>query len=219
MLLRKLTTLVAILVTAGVFAQSARAGGIVLGGGWRADWDPSLDGNVSLVVDSVDAGAVHIQKFAQFTSPPGPGGIFAPIVITFSQIAAGAVPSIVIEDEAVTNQTGVPWQDFHFDVVDSGDAVFDPIASAGFTVAPFSTKIFSNGNMTLDVFGGVVPDGATWFPGTAPNGDGALVINLNPHAQAPFMVFSFKERPTVPEPASATILVAGAGLLLRRRAR
>src|SRR5262245_29853170 len=67
----------------GSLPTSASAGFVDLGtSGWRASWDPSLDGTVQIVVDGQSANAVFIQKSIQFIGPPGPGG-FAPVNITF----------------------------------------------------------------------------------------------------------------------------------------
>jgi hypothetical protein len=213
----------------GFFGTSFRSDAAVvpLGtSGWTASWDSSLDPFLSVVVDGQNANSVFIQKIVQFVGPP-PGGL-SPIAVTFTQTAPGAVPNIVIEDEVVTNQTGVPWLDFHMDITDSGDAAFNPALTAasggpppiGFSIAPFTTASFgtsaSGPNTTLDIGGGVIAPGATWFPGAGPNGDGSLFITTNPHPTAPFTVFTLKERPTVPEPASLSVVALGALTLLRR---
>jgi hypothetical protein len=179
-------------------------------------------------VDGQSANAVFIEKNAQFVGPPGPGGLIDPYAVTFTQTSANALPNIVIVEEAITNQTGVAWLDFHFDITDSGDAQFNVAATAGsggpppigFSIAPFTTAVFGNSvagpNTVLDIAGGVVPNGATWNPGAGPGGDGALWITTNPHTSAPYTVFTLKERPTIPEPSSLAILALGALPLLRR---
>ena len=81
---------------------TAQSGVIQLGNsGWRAVWDISLDPYVSISVDSVTSEAVYIEKSAQFTQPPGPGG-FPTIPIQFQQISYSAVPQIIILDESIT---------------------------------------------------------------------------------------------------------------------
>lgn len=200
----------------GLFVGSATADTIVLGtSGWQATWDNSLNGLVDIIIDAQGPDFVLIQKAAEFRDGPGIGGIFPPIVITFQQIAVNAVPNIIIADEILTNQTGVPWTDFHMELVDSGDAVFDPAATfgSGFSVAPFTNLVFQPGNTTLDIFGGgSVPNGGIYVPGAGP---GELYIRATPHASAPFTTFSLKEFPT-PEPSTALLLAAGAAVLRRR---
>jgi hypothetical protein len=196
--------------------------------GWTASWDNSLDPVLSVVVDSQNATEVRIEKFVQFLPPPV-GQPIQPIVITFQQTQANAVPHIVIEDEAVTNQTGVTWTDFHMELTDSGDAFFNPALTAasggpppiGWSIAPFTTAVFSAGpsgpNTLLDIAGGAVPNNTSWFPGAGINGDGALYITTNPHPQAPFTVFTLKEVPSVPEPISLSLVGLWGVLALKRR--
>lgn len=199
--------------------------------GWTASWDNSLDPFLSIVVDGQTANSVIIEKIAQFLGPPGPGGLIDPYAITFTQTSPNAVPNIVINEETITNQNGVPWLDFHFDITDSGDATFNVAATLasggpgpiGFSISPFTTAVFgpsaSGPNTVLDLAGGVVPAGATWSPGSGPAGDGALWITAVPHTAAPFTVFTLKERPTIPEPSTLTLLGLGALPLLRRSRR
>ncbi|HMQ16011.1 MAG TPA: hypothetical protein PKC49_08565 [Phycisphaerae bacterium] len=203
-------------------AASAHAGSIDIGGGWRAAWDASLDGYVQIISNGVVGDAVFIQKSAEFTQGPDQFGFFPAIPITFTQIEANAVHNIVIQDEIITNSTGHDWTDFHFDIIDAGDAWFDPVAPAnsggappiGWTIDPFTQAAFSPDLMRLDVWDGVVPNGTQWYPGDGlSNGD--LWISVVPHAEAPFTVFTLKETPT-PEPTTLLTLAMG-GLLLRRR--
>lgn len=227
-MLRRTSTIVALL-TALLSVSAAQAGSIDLCGGaagWRATWDNSLDGLVQIIASDCSQlanGRVFIEKSAQFTQGPSPSGVFPTISITFNQTAVTNVTRIIIEDEIITNSTGSDWTDFHMDLIDSGDAVFDVAATAGsggpppigFSIAPFTIAGFSNGNTRLDILGGVVPNGSQWFPGSGAL-DGELHIAVNPHAQAPFTVFSLKETPT-PEPTSLAMLALGAAAVLRRR--
>lgn len=212
------------LVAAFAFSTRSNAGVIPLGNsGWEAVFDSSLDPFVDIVVDGETSQAVFIQKFAQFLEPPQ-GGIFSSINIVFRQTRPGAVPFIVINDEVVTNSTGSPWFDFHFELVDSGDAVFDVARTAtsggpppiGFSIAPFTQASFGNGNTTLDIAGGTIPNGGIWFPGNGPS-DGQLWISTAPRQTAPFTTFTLKELPTIPEPASLAFLAIGGLALIRRR--
>lgn len=227
-MIRRNSTLVAL--AAGLLSfSSAQAGSIDLCGGaagWRATWDNSLDGLVQIITSDCSQlanGRVFIEKSAQFTQGPNPSGVFPTIAITFTQTAPTNVTRIIIEDEIITNSTGAAWTDFHMDLIDSGDAFFDVAATLGsggpppigFSIAPFTQAGFSNGDTRLDIFGGVVPNGGIWFPGGGVS-NGELHIAVNPHAQAPFTVFTLKETPT-PEPASLALLGIGAAVAFRRR--
>lgn len=219
--------IVAIAVLSCALPQ-ARAGSIILDdSGWEAIWDSSLDGLVDVTVDSVTANAVFIEKSAEFTGAPGPGG-FPSIAIVFRQIAADAVPQIVISDEIIVNSTGVDWTDFHMEVIDSGDAHFNPTLTdasgfgGGFSTSPFDHQAFGDGETSFwtDGFGlaagggdAIVEAGAVWFPGIGP---GELYIDVTPRGSAPFTLFTLKETPT-PEPATCLLMLVGAGILTRRR--
>ncbi len=214
------TTLVAFGVLLGGVASVASAGTINLGGGWQASWDASWDPYLALYVDLLTPNAVYIQKFAQFTQPPGPGG-FSAIPILFEQIEWPAVPQIVINDEIIINQTGVDWTDFHWFLM-GDDAVFYEGPDFFFGTSPLDHQVFPDvHSFSVDGFGlgpggtdAVVPNNSSWFPGDGVT-DGELIMNATPHTEAPFAAFVLKEVPT-PEPASALLLLAMAGLALRR---
>lgn len=206
----------------------ARGGSIILGdSGWQAIWDSSLDSLVDVTVGKVTADAVYIEKSAEFTGAPGPGG-FPSIAIVFRQIAADAVHQIVINDEIIANSTGVDWTDFHMEVLNDGDAVFNPTLTdasgfgGGFSTAPFNQQMFGDGNTSfwVDGFGlgegggdAIVAAGDVWFPGKGP---GELYIDITPHPSTPFTLFTLKETPT-PEPATCLLMLVGAAILARRR--
>lgn len=220
---RSVRWLVALAIGGGL-AGTAQADTVVLGtSGWQASWDDSLHGLVGIVVDGVTSDAVIIQKAAEFIQPPGVGGLFPPIAITFQQIAGNAVPNIIISDEILTNSTGTAWTDFHMSLVDGGDAAFNAAATigSGFSTAPFGHLTFSLGNTALDVDGfglgaggsdATIPNGGIYSPGAAA---GELYIVTSPHSAEPFTTFTLKEWPT-PEPATGVILLLGATLLRRR---
>ncbi len=210
-----------------IVAVSAQAAVVDLGAGWQATWDDSLDGLVDInVVTTIDLGggelAIIIQKSAEFTQGPV-NGVFPTIPIQFQQTAFPAAAHIVIDDEIITNNTGFDWTDFHLDLLDGGDVVFDPVRTAasggalpiGWTIDPFTNAVFSGDLMRLDIDGGVVPDGGVWFPGDGAT-DGQLWIDMTVATEAPFTVFTLKETPT-PEPASLMLLMLGAGAMALRR--
>ena len=205
---------------------TARAGSVDLCGGaagWTASWDNSLDGLVQIIAadcSQLAAGRVFIEKSAEFTQPPV-NGVFPGVNIVFNQTAVTNVIRLIIEDEIITNSTGQPWSGFN--MVLSGPAVFDPAATAvsggpapiGFSIAPFTAAGFSNANTRLDISGGVVANGAIWFPGGGIS-DGELHIVATPNPGAPFATFTLTETPT-PEPSALTLLALGAVAVLWQR--
>jgi hypothetical protein len=153
--------------------------------------------------------------------------VIPPILIQFQQIAPSAAAHIVIDDEMLTNSTGVTWTDFHIELVNlSGGAVFDPVKTAasggtgpiGWTVEPFALAVFSSNLKKLDIWDGQVPSGETWFPGDGAH-DGQLWIDVTPD-QNNSCSFVLVEQPTttgIPEPATLCLLALGGLAIIRRR--
>jgi len=228
--MRRLSLSVFGLAAAFATPQAARAGSIAFCGGaagWTASWDASLDGLVQLIAadcTQLAAGRLFIEKSAQFTQPPV-NGIFPSVNVVFTQTAVTNVVRLIIEDEIITNSTGQAWTGFRMDVLSAGDAVFDPAATAvsggpppiGFSIAPFTVAGFANANTRLDIFGGIVNNGAQWFPGSGVS-DGELHILTTPHGAAPFATFTLVETP-LPEPSAIALLAFGATALIGRRRR
>jgi MYXO-CTERM domain-containing protein len=200
---------------------AASAGVVNIGGGWQASWDPSLDPYVSINPVGVSGNAVFIQKSAEFIQGPV-NGIFPSIPIVFRAIGTNPVSNIVIDDEIITNSTGAVWTDFHMDLLDHGEVVFDPAATAasggggpiGFSIAPFTQAAFNGSLNRLDIWGGVVNNGDQWFPGDGAT-DGQLWMHVNNAAFG--SLFVLKETPT-PTPG-ALALIGVASLLGSRRRR
>lgn len=202
-----------------------------MGGGWQASWDASLDpyvditdfaqNTVATVPGTGGAEALIFEKTAEFIQGPQLG-VFPPIAITFTQTALDATRFLVIDDEIITNSTGVDWLDFHMLLLDSGDVVFDPARTSGgtgpinWTIDPFLQAAFTTPT-TLDIWDGVIPDGMQWNPGDGAS-DGQLFIDvtLSEDLGNP-TTFILKEQPTIPEPASFALLALGGAFLLRRR--
>ena len=175
-------------------------------------------------------GNVFIHKMATFTQGPGPAG-FPTIPITFSQVSPDAVGQIIIGGETITNNTGVAWTGFQFRLLPRSNASFNPTLTdasgggTGFSTAPFDNQTFSSDNASLlvDGFGlgpngsnASVPNGTQWLPGDGASG-GELVIDVVPRPSKPFTVFTLKETPFVPEPATLWLTAFGAVVLLSRR--
>jgi hypothetical protein len=217
---------VAALAMAGV----AQAGFVDLTGGWRASWDASLDGLVDIADDGVVNGVQFIEKSAEFLDgPANPGDPFPAIAITFTQIAPSPTLLIGINDEIITNSTGIDWTDFHMEVIGEFNPRFNPTLTAasggggpiGFSIAPFTNAAFSDGDTKLDIDGGVVPNGTIWRPGSGAS-DGILYIDtpnfFRGDEPGVALEFTLVERPT-PAPGAAMALGAMGLLGLRRRVR
>ncbi len=196
---------------------TAQAGVVNIGGGWQASWDSSFDGLVQIVSDGVAGDAVFIEKSIEYT------GAFNAVPIVFTQIDPNAVSNIVINDEIITNNSGVDWSAFRMQLIDGGDVAFDPVATAGsggagpigFSISPFTTASFTPDNMQLNIGGGTVMNGTTWFPGSgASDGQLWMHVNLTPGQNK---VFTLKET-YIPTPG-AVALFGVAGLAAKRRRR
>ena len=226
--MRRLTLFVAAVAASLAMPHAARAGSVDLcngAAGWTASWDASLDGLVQIIAadcSQLANGRVFIEKSAEFTQGPN-GGVFPSIAITFTPAAVTNVLRIIIEDEIVTNSTGAPWTGFRMDVMSIAATTFDTAATAasggplpiGFSIAPFTAAAFSNGNTRLDISGGVVANGAQWFPGGGAT-DGELHI-VQAIGGPPISPFTLIETP-LPEPSALTLLAFGiCGLIARRR--
>lgn len=207
-------------------AGSANAGTIVLGNsGWQATWDNSLDPFVSMNVNLVDFGqdAVFIEKIVEFTQAPV-NGVFPSVAIVFQQISPNAVSNIVIDDEIITNSTGVAWGGFQMDVLNHGEVLFDPAMTAasggggpvGWSIAPFTTAAYGNANSRLTMGGGTINPGQVWFPGGGAN-NGQLWINVTSLSGS--TLFVLKETPLVPAPGALALLGVAAITGSRRRRR
>lgn len=203
-----------------VLAAASAADVIPLAGGWQANVADAA--TLSIVVEDVGPEVLTISITKLFTDPPQ-GGVFPAKLIDFVQIEddANTVPRIVIAEEALTNQTGAPWTDFHWILLDRGEAWLNVPASADFDTAPLVDRQFSDPDnifgdpdkaTRLEAAGGLVPDGGAFLPGAA---GGALVIDVDLSGPG-FLSFTLKQLPT-PEPAGLALLGLGAALGHRRR--
>jgi hypothetical protein len=191
-----------------VGASSAYGEIIPLGGGWEAQVADLSQ--VSIAVDAVTAEFVAIEISKDFTEPYDGIG-FPGLSIQFTQVAADAVtsPRIVILDESVTNQTGTDWTDYHMQINAPGNVEFDIAASLGFSMLPFTNRVFTL--TTLDADTGTVFDNSSFFPGAGP-GELVMLADLTGDP----VTFELEEFPT-PEPATLAMLLIGFGCFVRRR--
>ena len=208
------------------------------GHGWRIsgpDWGLALVED-PLPIDHILA----LEVFKVFDVPPDPFfGTLSPLILTFEQIAPDdqTADMILINDETITNRTGVAWEGFSWTLVQMGYAEFDeeltfPSDFGGNPAYDFDLDTFSDHEwlnnhagseatwtQTLYAYEGVVPDGGLFMPGVM---GGQLVIDVDllgfdgSDADATFFL---KEIPTLPEPASMAILAMGGFALLGKRRR
>jgi hypothetical protein len=193
----------------------------------------STTGSVGLAVDREGTDPdgkrfVAIEIIKVFRDPPDPRTQVVPaIALNFVQTGSAQTTAerIYISDEIITNRTGVRWLDFHWVIGVTDTARFnreltnpttDPQVE-GWQIGPFMRSNWSDdqglGTEMLSVEGGGVQNGGSFFPGS---GLGSLVIDLV-GLERTGRVFTLKEIPTIPEPASLLLIGAGAAMLLLKR--
>ncbi len=186
-----------------------------LGGGWQATiLNPEVSDLVGVGYDSEDR-VLSVRKTAVFDAIDEFTELPVPISIIFTQIAAdpNSATRIAIVDENITNNTGVAWPSFRNTLIDGGQVAFNQPLSAGFSIAPYTTRSYNGASTEVTFAGGVVPNGGVWTPGLP---DGELVIDVSLANSNP-VTFSLKELPT-PEPGTLSALLLSAAVMLRRRA-
>jgi len=153
--------------------------GQTVSSGWTWDVSAVDEPNVNLVFISLQGNNFFFEKDAKILKNE------EPLVIRFNKISPTA-SNLVINDETVTNRTGTDWGSFRMEL-SSGSVggvpnfVFttsDGASGIGdFSIDPFKTFQFYNNNSGILVSGGVVKNGATWFPGSQSNTGLALSAN------------------------------------------
>jgi len=200
-----------------LWSAPAVAGPIIknLGGGWQVTILQPDRSDIDTVSVSLPNDELVISKEANFSEIDGVTGLPASINVVFEQIAPDneTVSQIKITEEFIQNNTGVDWDSFRVLLFPNAKVEFDTLDSAGFSITPFTSRVYINQNSEVVFAGGIVPDGSTWNPG---NASGELVIDVDLSNEAP-VAFTMKELP-VPEPAGALFLVIGLGLATARRA-
>jgi hypothetical protein len=192
-------------------------------GNQDSGWSVTLADNINsgVRVDSITADYVIIEIGKTFWSGPE-NGQFPPNIIQFTQRLGSAltVPAIWITSEAITNLTGMDWTDYHWEIVGDAGAFNKTLTDgSGFSIGPFVNRTWGpalsgrpNNAMTLDVDGGTIADGETYFPGST---RGRLYIDVSLGSSP--VSFDLKQYPT-PEPCTMGLLLLGSiGMLARRR--
>ncbi len=205
--------------------------------GWSVE---SAGGSASVTLDrdlyeEQGRRCVRIEISKDFTNPD-----LSPIYLNFFQAALDNATAnrIIIVDENIYNNTGVPWYDFHWfvgytDVAhfnreltypavnpNSNESGSNMLLEAGWSIDPFTTHDWPSGQAIgaeeLSAAGGTVPNHSVFHPGLA---SGELVIDVNLDGDS-MVHFFLKELPTIPEPASLLLMgCGGLALLMRRKVR
>lgn len=203
------------LVAVALGAAAAQAGPInkLLGGGWQVTIFNPIITDVQTIDVNLDDNFLNIRKIATFDAIDEITNQPVPINLVFQQVGSDAetVSRIRLDEEFLTNALPQSWIAFRNELLGSA-ATFDAAASAGFSIAPFTNATYAPNGSSVVFDGGSVGPGAVWSPGVA---SGFLEIDVDLSPGAP-VVFTLKEIPQVPEPASLGLLLAGV-LLLRRR--
>ena len=149
--------------------------------------------------------------------PPPPTGL--PLLVEFTLPSAAAVGSgtfdILISDEQVRNNTCTPWWDY--EIILAG-----PTDRLGFVGTPNPVDYFTtveSGPDALRFVGGVWPNDNVYHTlhQSLVGQELGIRVELYPDSE---LVFLLKERPSVPEPATMSVLGLGGVLaVLRRRKR
>jgi hypothetical protein len=213
---RSIITILTIMASGAALALDRGASAdliLDLGHGWQATiFDPV---HVDVTVDPDQSGEdqLVIQKFANFTAIDPITGLPEPVRIAFNQIASDeeTASQIVITDELIFNNTGMSWGQYQ-NILLGGAATFDPLASAGFDISPFTVLSFSPDNQVAYFDGGTVGDGEAFTPG---KDGGALVINVDLSGAEPAK-FVLKEL-AIPGPGAIALVVLAVMAPRRRR--
>jgi len=148
--------------------------------GWTWDVSAAVEPLVNLVFIRSEGNNFFIEKDAEIKN------VSDPIVITFNKIGGANAKTLVINDEAVFNNSGVDWTAFRMEL-SSGSSGGTPNfafqtsdGSSGrgdFAIDPFTTFAFASSNTQILLGGGTVKAGSTWFPGSQSNTGLSIVAN------------------------------------------
>jgi len=191
--------------------------------GWSAAVNDEWD--ISFSVDALSERAVIIEIQKRFVGEPDEYGLMPSMYLEFIKMSEDAVGQIIINDEYILNDTSEDWIDFHIELAVGGNQ------RAGFCYQcipsgdQFETVVLSGSSgylglpTRIDFRDGLVPNDPpgedNFRPGHA---YGAMVIVTNPEMGVGERIL-LKEFPTIPEPATLLVLLAGLGLACARMKR
>jgi hypothetical protein len=193
--------------------------------GWSYRLASPFGGYVRVVADGIAGDVLTIEIHKEFIFPfcePGADG--QAIWIDFKRTADEGVSVIEITDECIWNSTGSEWHDFHMvlcgDVGFDSDYIFETSRQNPFESIEYAACDQDGRIRRLNMWNGVVPDGASSWPGFAGRETNCVRIVTDLCVGEDF---SIKEWPTVPEPGMLALLALGGGWLRlsggRRRSR
>jgi hypothetical protein len=194
---------------------------------------PRLNQVKNPYVFSVSEDAVVIELDKTFFGGVDVYGNFDPLVVEFKKTSANASSQIVIRDEYIVNETSGEWDDFHMFLLVNA---VSPEAGFDSTQTPYGDQLES---VTYDKYFGYNPgpgalpielnfvntsgqgvsnvDGDDIFnPGYVSGEYDPIVIVTDPSLPVGAR-FGLKEIPSMPEPISLVILLAGFGLWRLKR--
>jgi hypothetical protein len=219
-IVQRFTTVIAALACSAISQVACRATVLTTSpamiDGWTISWPSTLQ--VSVDQDPNSQIQVDLTKSATFVAPnQGFQITFAP-----TPGATETADEFVFDSESITNDTGEPFSEFSFILLNSGTAdaafskVFTPPSGTGYS---YSTPSIINNDDEADYLGtqnnGVT---AIWGDGNATSSGNNLTISAPKGS-----IFSFKELSTpgaptrVPEPAIPGLLLLVAAAMLWRR--
>lgn len=183
--------------------STASAAGVI------TDITPSGAGLVNLTDFSFDIDeenrALDLTKIFASQNPPTDSNL-DPIVLTFTVEHRPGPGNPYAVTEAVTNNTPHEWIDFHY-------TIGEPDQGQGVVFTEHTNSTF--GNFTLDQSSG--PRNLDFSGSTvaAMGGTADATFNISPFdpGQGNTMTFTLTQVPTIPEPETYAMLLAGLGLM------
>ena len=183
--------------------------------------------SASIVEDEYDDSSVLIIEIFKNFKADWEFGVAPSLNLSFTQVAddASTATRIIINDELIKNNTDKDWYDFHWILGTFDVASFDQIETAKMDMTPFAQHSWNvwqddpNDATTrkeeLTVFDGIVPMGDSFHPGHV---TGGIVIDIDlPTDDNDEAFFYLKELPSIPEPATMSLLALGGFAMLARR--
>lgn len=216
----KLQSLFVLAVAAAMLTLASTAGAALyqLGdSGWSAAVDDEWD--ITFAVDGYTDDGVIIQIQKRFVGGPDEFGLMPAMYVEFVKDSEEALGNIIITDEYIVNDTTENWIDFHLELA------VGPNPQAGFsddfipsgdqfqTVELTGSNGYNGLPTRFDFYDGVVVNGPagenTFRPGYA---SGSMVIVTNPQLAVGERIL-LKQFPTIPEPATLFVLLAGLAMV------